>query len=58
MTEEIWREINGFPDYKVSTFGRVMSCKWGKEKILKYPISRGYKLYYVKIIKQNLYISS
>jgi hypothetical protein len=40
---ELWREINGFLDYKVSTFGRVMSCKFGKEKILKYSISRGYR---------------
>ena len=32
---ELWKEIDGWSDYKVSTFGRIMSCKWGKEKILK-----------------------
>ena len=32
--KEIWKEINGFPDYKISTFGRVMSCKYDKEKLL------------------------
>jgi hypothetical protein len=27
MTEEIWKEIDGFPDYKISTMGRVMSFR-------------------------------
>ena len=35
---EIWREIEGYPSYMVSTFGRVMSLNYhrtGKSKILK-----------------------
>ena len=32
---EIWKDIEGYPDYKVSSLGRVKSLKFGKEKILK-----------------------
>ena len=35
--EEVWKQIEEFPDYKISNLGRVMSCKcckWGKEKIM------------------------
>ena len=49
--KEIWKEIDGWSDYKVSTFGRVMSCKFGKEKILKHSISRGYRA--VVLCKNN-----
>tara|TARA_R110002012_G_C11234954_1_gene564581 strand:+ start:12 stop:512 length:501 start_codon:yes stop_codon:yes gene_type:complete len=41
---EIWKEINGYPDYKISTLGRVKSYK--KEEIIKsYIIDKvsGYK---------------
>jgi hypothetical protein len=54
---ELWREINGFLDYKVSTFGRVMSCKFGKEKILKYSISRGYRAIVLCKNNKTTYIS-
>ena len=37
--EEIWETIKGFEKYKVSTFGRVKSLKFGKEKILKESIN-------------------
>ena len=41
--EEIWKEIEGFEDYKISNFGRVMSFKNNGQKILKYADSgRGY----------------
>tara|TARA_R110002050_G_scaffold216732_2_gene352772 strand:- start:218 stop:742 length:525 start_codon:yes stop_codon:yes gene_type:complete len=29
--EEVWKQIEEFPDYKISTLGRVISCKNGKE---------------------------
>ena len=32
---EIWKDIDGFPDYKVSNLGKVKSLKWNKERILK-----------------------
>lgn len=35
MTEEIWKEIPDFPDYQISSFGRVKSLKFGKERILE-----------------------
>ena len=39
--EEEWRIIADFPDYQVSTLGRVKSMKWGREKILEsHPKSR------------------
>ena len=37
---EIWKEIDGFPDYKISNWGRLMSKRRGKPKILK-----GWKVY-------------
>lgn len=35
---EIWKSLDflGYPDYEVSSFGRVKSLKRGKEKILKF----------------------
>ena len=35
MIKEIWKPIEGYPDYEVSSMGRVKSLKYGKEKILK-----------------------
>lgn len=32
---EIWKEIKGYPDYQVSSFGRIKSLKFRKERILK-----------------------
>ena len=42
--EEVWKEIDGYPDYKVSTFGRVKrTYKNGNIKLLKpYPDGCGY----------------
>lgn len=39
---EIWKEIEGFPKYKVSNMGRVKSCH-GNEKILKLNHTNQYK---------------
>lgn len=44
MIKEIWKPIEGYPDYEVSSMGRVKSLNYyhtGKEKILK-PIIDGY----------------
>lgn len=35
MIKEIWKPIEGYPDYEVSSMGRVKSLKFGKEKIMK-----------------------
>lgn len=40
MTEEIWKNIKGCPEYMVSNLGRVKSLKHGKEKILSQCITR------------------
>lgn len=32
---EIWKDIEGYPNYQVSSMGRVKSLKYGKEKMLK-----------------------
>ncbi len=32
---EIWKNINGYDDYQVSSMGRFKSLKYGKERILK-----------------------
>lgn len=40
---EIWKKVNGFEEYEISSFGRVKSLKYGKEKILKATVDgRGY----------------
>lgn len=45
---EVFKEIDGFEDYQVSTLGRVKSLKFGKEKILK-PFIGPYGYYQVKL---------
>ena len=37
---EEWRVINNFPDYEVSSLGRVKSLKYGKERIMKPAITK------------------
>lgn len=32
---EIWKKINGYGDYQVSSMGRFKSLKYGKERIMK-----------------------
>jgi len=44
MDKEIWNDIKGFPEYKVSTKGRVLSLKQGKSKIITgYDDGYGYR---------------
>lgn len=35
MENEAWRPVPGFPDYEVSSFGRIKSYKRGSPKIIK-----------------------
>jgi hypothetical protein len=40
---EVWKTIEGFEDYEISSLGNVKSLKYGKEKILNKSInSQGY----------------
>lgn len=32
---EVWKKIEEYPDYEISTLGRIKSLKFGREKILK-----------------------
>lgn len=32
---EVWKVIDGYPDYMISSLGRVVSTKFGEERILK-----------------------
>ena len=49
---EEWKEVHGYPDYKISTMGRVMSYKWGKERLLECnPNKEGYRL--VQLLKNG-----
>lgn len=43
MKKEEWKIIENYPDYQISSFGRVKSLKFGKERILKQHLgSSGY----------------
>jgi len=44
-SSEVWKPIQGFPDYKISNTGRVLSLKWSvKGKILQlYQFPTGHK---------------
>ena len=50
--EEVWKEIPDYPDYKVSNFGNIMSCKYNKEKLLK-PYSNKKNYLCVSLRKNN-----
>jgi hypothetical protein len=41
MEKEIWKTIENFEDYEVSSLGRIRSNKFNKAKILKQPINDG-----------------
>ncbi len=50
LQNEIWRPIEGFPDYEVSDLGRVRSLGFGKVKILRAGVNgRGYCLVNIRI---------
>ena len=42
---EIWKSVHGFSDYLVSNYGRIMTLKYGREKILKsHRMKNGYHI--------------
>ena len=50
--EEEWKIIDGFPDYKISTLGNIMSKKWGDwRKLNPCPNKKGYM--YVSLNKNT-----
>lgn len=54
---EVWKEIKGYPDYKVSNLGRIKSFKLKEPKLIK-PRDKGY-LYvslYDGIKSKNFYV--
>ena len=50
--EEIWKDIQGYPNYQVSNLGNVKSFHKGKEKILKPDKNEGGYLY-VNLYKEG-----
>ena len=53
MENEIWKEIEGYEKYQISSYGRVKSLKNNKESIKKHSISsRGYLV--VTLFKNNI----
>jgi predicted XRE-type DNA-binding protein len=48
---EIWKTIENFSDYQVSSFGRVKSLKFKKEKILK--LGKTKKGYFIVVLCKN-----
>ena len=53
MENEIWKDIEGFEKYQISSYGRVKSLKNNKESIKKHSISsRGYLV--VTLFKNNI----
>lgn len=40
--KELWRTIEGYENYQISSMGRVKSLKYGKDKILKQNIIKNY----------------
>ena len=46
MTDEVWKEINGYPSYMISNHGRIKNCM--RNKILKqHKTDRGYLQVYL-----------
>jgi hypothetical protein len=35
MEDEIWKDLDGYPDYQISCRGKIRSLKWNKTRILK-----------------------
>jgi len=50
--KEIWKKIENFEDYQISSLGRIKSLKWNKERILKYRKIRG-NYYKVSLYNKN-----
>lgn len=53
IDKEVWRDIEGYPDYKISSHGRVKSYKGPKVKILKLISDRGYLKITLRVDKKT-----
>jgi len=53
IESEIWKTIIEYPEYMVSNIGRVKSCRFGKEKILKAGLNK-YGYYCVILTKNKI----
>lgn len=51
MYTEFFKKINGYDNYYISNFGRVISTKFNKIKYLKQSVSAGY--YYINICQNG-----
>lgn len=40
--EEIWKDLQGYPCYQISTAGNIRSLKWNKTRILKCKVDDRY----------------
>lgn len=49
---EIWKPIEGFDNYMISNLGRVKSCKYGKERIMK-PLKDKYGYLAIHLLKDK-----
>lgn len=54
IENEIWKQIDEFPNYMVSNKGRVKSLKYGKERILRPAACSKYKHKFVALFKNNI----
>ena len=55
MENEIWKDIEGYPDYQVSNLGRVKSLRFNKERIMKSNINPCGYYYVVLPIQKNVF---
>jgi hypothetical protein len=50
----IWKKIKEYPDYSVSNTGLIKSHKFGKERILKSSLARGYEQNIIRANKKSI----
>ena len=53
MEQEIWKDIEGFEKYQISSYGRVKSLRFNKETILK-RLKHAHGYYKVSLSKNNI----
>lgn len=53
MEEEIWKKIDGYENYFISSLGRIKSLKYGYEKILKPNFDRHKRYLLIGLSKNN-----
>ena len=53
MENEVWKDIEGFEKYQISSYGRVRSLRFNKESILK-PCKKNTRYYFVVLYNNNI----